>query len=331
MRSQPARTTARREIDLARDLAPDTATFCADVLHGLAQEPKTLPCKYLYDARGSALFEEICALPEYYLTRAELRILLDHAQEIGARLGPRCLLVEYGAGAGVKTRLLLDALPSPAAYVPVDISREMLVQTAAKLTRNFPGLEVCPVCADYTADHVLPAPRRRARRRAAYFPGSTIGNLDPEMAREFLAQVRRTVGPDGALIIGVDLRKDPAILERAYDDPAGVTAAFNLNLLRRLQRELGARLDPGGFRHRAVWNAGAGRMEMHLESRRTQAIAVAGQVFPLGAGETIHTENSHKYSLPDFADLARDAGWRPVAAWLDPDRLFSVHQLESGA
>ncbi len=317
----------------ARPTDAGRAAFLADVLAGLWRRPRALPCKYLYDARGSALFEQICELPGYYPTRTELGILREHAAEVAARLGPRCLLVEYGAGAGVKTRLLLDALHRPAAYVPIEIAPGILATTAQILADRFPELEVLPLCADYTADHALPRPRRPVRRRAAFFPGSTIGNLDPDQACDFLAHVARQMGPDGALVIGVDLRKDPAILEPAYDDPAGVTAAFNVNLLHRLQRELGARLDPDGFRHRAVYDDEAGRVEMHLVSRRDQVVEVIGHPIALRAGETIHTENSYKYTVEGFTDLARRAGWRPRAVWTDPDRLFSVHQLEvsSGA
>jgi dimethylhistidine N-methyltransferase len=238
------------------------------------------------------------------------------------------LLVEYGAGAGVKTRLLLDALDRPAAYVPIEISPDALAVTVEVLTDRFPELEVLPLCADYTDDHALPTPCRSARRRAAFFPGSTIGNLEPGQACAFLAHIARQVGPGGALVIGVDLRKDPAVLQPAYDDPAGITAAFNLNLLHRLQRELGARLDPDGFRHRAAYDPEAGRVEMHLESRMAQVVEVAGHPFALEAGETIHTESSYKYTVEGFTDLARRAGWRTRAVWTDPDQLFSVHQLE---
>ncbi len=329
MRSEPARAVPSATSAPSRGPHADgpLATFLADVLQGLDGRPRTLPCKYLYDARGSALFEQICELPAYYPTRTELGILRDHAAEVAEHLGPRCLLVEYGAGAGIKTRLLLDALRRPAAYVPIEISAATLATTAQILADRFPELEVLPLCADYTAEHALPAPRRPVRRRAAFFPGSTIGNLDPGEAQDFLVHVARQMGPGGALVIGVDLRKDPAILAAAYDDPAGVTAAFNRNLLRRLQRELGARLDPEGFRHRAIWNPEASRMEMHLESRADQVIEVVGHPIDLHAGETIHTENSYKYTIEGFTDLARGAGWQPRAVWTDSRRLFSVHQL----
>jgi dimethylhistidine N-methyltransferase len=323
----PRPTTAALAASPAPPATDARQRFRRDVIAGLQRPQKSIPCKYLYDARGSALFERICSLPEYYPTRTELAILDDHAADIAAAVGPGALVLEYGAGSGRKTERLLAALDDPAAYVPVDISAEMLARTAHRLRERFAGLEVRPLCADYTELQDLPAPGRPARRRVAFFPGSTIGNLDPDAARAFLRQIARQVGAGGALLVGADLRKDPRVLERAYDDRDGVTAAFNRNLLHRLRRELGARLEPDGFRHRAVYDRAAGRVEMHLESTVAQTITLGRHAFGFVAGETIHTENSHKFTVTDFADLARTGGWQPRHVWTDPARLFSVHLL----
>jgi len=294
---------------------------------GLGGARKTLPCKYLYDARGSQLFERICELAEYYPTRTELAIMEAHAGEMARRLGPRCLLVEYGSGSSRKTRLLLDRLEAPAGYVPIDISRDALAASVRALAEAYPDLEVLPVCADYTEPIELPVPSRPAARRGVYFPGSTIGNFSPAEAQRFLARMARVAGRGGAILIGVDLRKDRRTLERAYDDASGVTAAFNLNLLSRLNRELGADFDPGRFAHRAVWNEAAGRVEMHLVSRTRQSVSVAGRRFAFAAGESIHTENSYKYTLEQFARLAAGAGLTVERVWTDPRERFSVQYL----
>jgi dimethylhistidine N-methyltransferase len=309
-----------------RDLAPQRGRFLADVLDGLTRPHKSLPCKYFYDERGSALFDRICELPEYYPTRTELGILRRHAPAMAEALGPLCLVVEYGSGSSTKTSLLLEPLERPAAYVPVDISREHLLRSAAALARRHPGLRVIPVCADFTQPFSLPRVPN-ARRRVAYFPGSTIGNFAPPEASKFLAGVAAQCGAGGALLIGVDLRKSRSILEPAYDDSQGVTAEFNRNLLRRINRELGADFDGGAFDHRAFWNAEEGRVEMHLVSRRAQVVQLAGRRIPLAPGETIHTENSHKYDLAGFAELARSAGFEVERVWTDPARLFSVQLL----
>jgi dimethylhistidine N-methyltransferase len=311
------------------DASPDAATFRTEVLAGLARPQKSLPCKYLYDERGSALFERICTLEEYYPTRTELAIMDAHVDAMASCLGPRCLLIEYGAGSGLKTRVLLAAMDRPAAYVPIDISYEALAAAREDLARRFPELEILPLCADYTADHELPEPALAPRRRTVYFPGSTIGNFEPDPAAAFLRHMRDEVGDGGGLLIGVDLHKDAATLERAYDDAEGVTAAFNLNLLRRLREELGAELDPAGFRHRARFVPEQGRVEMHLESRRPQTIRLAGRTFTLQAGETIHTENSYKHTPDGFAALAAAGGWRVSRVWTDPADLFSVQYLEA--
>lgn len=323
-------TASRPRAGAARELvdrAPGLARFRDEVWAGLAAPRKTLPCKYFYDARGSALFEAICELPEYYPTRTELEILERHAAAMAARLGGRCLLVEYGSGSSRKTRLLLDQLRDPAGYVPIDISRAALADSARALRAAYPGLEVLPVCADYTTELDLPQPRKPAARRGVYFPGSTIGNFTPPQAQRFLAHMARIAGPGGGLLIGVDLRKDRATLERAYDDAAGVTAAFNLNLLARINRELGGGFALDRFEHRALYDERAGRVEMHLVSTAAQTVHVGGRAFRFERGETIHTENSYKYDLPGFAALATGAGLAIREVWTDPARRFSVQYL----
>lgn len=304
--------------------AGGSGPFLAEVIEGLRRPRKTLPCKYFYDAQGSALFERICDLPEYYLTRTELEILRLHIAEMAGELGPELLLIEYGSGSGKKTLLLLDHLEAPAAYVPIDISESAMLAFAGSLRARYPSLEVLPVCADYTRAFTLPRSRRRPRRRAVFFPGSTIGNFTPQEAVEFLARARRTAGEGGALLIGVDLRKERSILEAAYDDPAGVTAAFNLNLLARINRELGGDFRLEDFRHRAFFDERLGRVEMHLVSRRTQTVRIAGEEFSFGEGESIHTECCYKYAEDEFAGVAARAGWTARRAWSDPARLFSV-------
>lgn len=309
------------------DRAPDRARFRDEVWNGLASPRKTLPCKYFYDARGSSLFEAICELPEYYPTRTELAIMEQHADAMADRLGERCLLVEYGSGSSRKTRLLLDRLHDPAGYVPIDISRSALAESAHALRIAYPGLEVLPVCADYTTALDLPEPRRSAARRGVYFPGSTIGNFTPVQAQRFLAHMARVAGAGGVLLIGVDLAKDAATLERAYDDAAGVTAEFNRNLLRRINRELGGTFALDRFAHRAHYDAVAGRVEMHLVSTRAQEVLVAGRAFAFTEGESIHTENSYKYELAQFGALAASAGLEVADVWTDPARSFSVQCL----
>ncbi|HEX2484754.1 MAG TPA: L-histidine N(alpha)-methyltransferase [Myxococcota bacterium] len=310
-----------------RDYGPARERLLSDALAGLLAPRKSLPCKYFYDERGSALFERICELEEYYPTRTELAILRARAGAMAAALGPDCLVVEYGSGSGVKTQLLLGHLERPVAYVPVDISREHLRRSAAALSARYPALPVLPVCADFTQPFALPSPPRPPRRRAAYFPGSTIGNFAPAEARKFLTQVAELCGPGGALLIGVDLKKSRAVLERAYDDALGVTAAFNVNLLRRLNRELGADFRLDQFAHRALWNEVEGRVEMHLVSRCAQQVRLAGRRIRFEPGETIHTENSYKYDLRGFSSLARSAGFEVEQVWVDGGALFSVQAL----
>lgn len=309
------------------DCAPDLATFRAEVLTGLQSFEKTLPCKYFYDQRGSQLFDLICELPEYYPTRTEAGIMRDHAEEMAALFGPDCLLIEYGSGSSTKTRILLDHLPHLAGYVPMDISREHLYQTAQRLATAYPRLDVLPLCADYTAPFALPAARRPVRSRAVYFPGSTIGNFHRDQAEMFLTQIAGVCGPGGGLLIGVDLKKDPQVLNAAYNDAQGVTAAFNMNLLRRINDELGADFDLDQFTHRAFYNALAGRIEMHLMSLKPQTVHVGGVSIAFEEEETILTECSYKYSLPDFAALASAAGLAVCKVWTDPDQKFSVQYL----
>lgn len=310
------------------DAGPETAAFRDDVIAGLSSHPKSLPCKYFYDEDGSRLFERICELEAYYPTRVELAILEDNASEMAAPLGEGAVLVEYGCGALVKVRLLLDAMAAPAMFVPIDISGEHLRQAATELVRAYPSLQVRPVVADFTQPLTLPDDLADlAGARVAFFPGSTIGNFEEAPAQAFLAGIARTIGAGGWLLIGVDMVKDVDVLVRAYDDPEGVTAAFNKNILRRMQRELGAVVDLDGFDHRAVWNDDNSRIEMHLESLRPQAIEIAGRTFEFAAGETIHTESSHKYTADGFRGLAESAGFQPMCLWTDPKAWFSVHLL----
>ncbi|MEM7354606.1 MAG: L-histidine N(alpha)-methyltransferase [Acidobacteriota bacterium] len=298
-----------------------------DVLQGLRATPKTIHCKYFYDAVGSELFERICELEEYYPTRTELAIMRRSVMEMADRLGPRLLLIEYGSGSGRKTELLLDALDEPATYLPIDISPAPLQASAGRLIAHYPDLEVVPLCADYTVPFELPAIRSTPRRRAVYFPGSTIGNFGPEASRHFLRRIAQMCGAGGALLIGVDLVKDAGVLQRAYDDAAGVTAAFNLNLLVRFNRELAADFDTDRFRHKAVYDIPHQRIEMYLVSQARQEVQIAGETVVFGAGEEILTEYSYKYTLEGFRRLAQDAGFRVECVWTDDQDLFSVQYL----
>ncbi len=307
------------------DLAPGEESFRDAVLNGLARPRKAIPCKFFYDARGSALFEEICRLPEYYPTRTEIAILEENASEIAAQMGARCRVIEFGSGASDKARILLQALDRPAAYVPVDISREHLREAAASLADDFPELPVIAVCADYTGPFALPALPGPSGKRVGFFPGSTIGNFEPDAARRFLANCARILGPGGEMLIGADLKKDPHTLEAAYNDRAGVTAAFNLNLLERINRELDGDLDLDRFEHLAFYSEAQGRVEIYVRSLADQQAAIAGRHIAFAAGELIHTEYSYKYSVPEFRALAATAGFRPVDTWTDPAELFSVH------
>ena len=309
------------------DLHPDSGSFFDEVIAGLTRPRKELPPKYFYDERGCALFDAICETPEYYVTRAETALMRQRAGDMARRLGPGCAIIEFGSGSGRKTRILIEAL-EPVAYVAVDIARNQLTATASEFARDFPRLDVVAVCADYARPLALPAlGAAGARRRVVYFPGSTIGNFTPADAAGFLGSVRGLVGPGGGLLVGVDLKKSPARLNAAYNDKDGVTAAFNLNLLRRINRELGADFDLTAFRHHAFYNEPLGRVEMHLVSLKEQRVTIRGRSIPFSGGETIHTENSCKYSIAEFQALARGSGFEPVECWTDAERLFGVHYL----
>jgi L-histidine Nalpha-methyltransferase len=307
------------------DLAPGEESFRDAVLGGFRCARKRIPCKFFYDARGSALFEAICRLPEYYLTRTEIAILEDNSADIAAHMGPTCRLIEFGSGASQKVRILLEALDRPAAYVPVDISREHLRDAAASVAEDFPSVPVIAVCADYTRPFLLPPLPGAGGKRVGFFPGSTIGNFEPDAAVAFLANYASILGPRGEMLIGVDLKKDPEILDAAYNDRAGVTAAFNLNLLERVNRELDADLDIDRFEHVAFYNEAEGRVEIYIRSLVAQEARIAGAGFHFAEDELIHTEYSYKYSVPEFRALAARAGFRPVDTWTDPAELFSVH------
>ncbi|MFT3721456.1 L-histidine N(alpha)-methyltransferase [Pseudorhodoferax sp.] len=311
--------------------APDPRdAFRADLHAALAAPQRAISPKYFYDAHGSSLFDAICALPEYYPTRTEVALLARHAGEIARLAGPGAELVEFGAGSLRKVRLLLDALERPARYLPIDISGEHLQQAAAALRREHPALAVQPVVADYTEPLQLPWPPAGAGLRLGFFPGSTIGNFDPAQALRFLRMAARLLR-GGALLLGADLVKDPAVLHAAYNDAAGVTAAFNLNLLARANRELGADFDLEGFAHGAFYNSPLRRIEMHLVSRRTQQVALDGRAYRFAEGETLHTENSYKFTVDGLRALAREAGFSPGPVWTDPQRLFSLHWLSAPA
>lgn len=297
-----------------------------EVLKGLARPQKALSSRFLYDARGSALFEQITGLDEYYLTRTEMALLERHAAEMALHIGPRASLVEFGSGASRKIPILLRALEQPAAWVPIEIDDGALSQSVRDVQARFPGLRLVPINADFTRPVALPEDLPSANR-VGFFPGSTIGNLRPDEAHAFLCNVGATLGRGAAMIVGVDLKKDLATLLAAYDDAEGVTAAFNRNLLVRINRELGADFDLDGFAHEARYDADRGRIEMHLVSRTAQNVRVLGQAFGFAAGETIHTENSCKYSVEEFRALAIEAGFRGAKLWQDRQGLFSLHGL----
>ncbi|MCG6984573.1 MAG: L-histidine N(alpha)-methyltransferase [Thiocapsa sp.] len=307
------------------DYRPTPADVCAEVLEGLGRPAKRLSPKLFYDQHGSRLFDAITELPEYYPTRTEIGILREYGSEMADRLGRDNVLIELGSGSSLKIQILLAAL-RPRTYLPVDISREHLLESAYALAERFPGLAIRAACADYSAPFRLPL-EPDWTDLAAFFPGSSIGNFDPDDARLLLRRVAGLLGAGGRLLIGVDLPKDPAILNAAYDDAQGVTAAFNLNLLTRINRELDGDFDLDAFAHRAFFNAAESRVEMHLVSRVDQRVRVAGAAFDFRAGETIHTESSYKYGTEVFKRLARDAGFLSEQVWTDPEGLFSVHCL----
>jgi dimethylhistidine N-methyltransferase len=309
------------------DHKPARASFLEDVLAGLSHSQKALPPKYFYDERGSQLFDAICRLPEYYPTRTELAMLDRSGPEIAARVGPRAAIIEYGSGSGQKTAVLVDAL-QPLAYVAIDISKAPLRLAMSALAQTFPRVRMIAVCADYTQPLMLPAlDAADARKRLVFFPGSTIGNFTIPEALAFLRNALRVAGRGGAMLVGVDLKKDPSLLHAAYNDAQGVTAEFNLNVLRRINRELGANFDLQSFEHRAFYNVQRSRIEMHLVSTRRQIVSLDGRRFTFEAGESIHTENSCKYSVEEFQSLAAEAGFDAEHCWVDPQRLFSMHYL----
>ena len=309
------------------DQQPSLNTFREDVLAGLRRDEKRLQCKYFYDERGSALFEQICELEEYYLTRTELAIMRQFADEMAASLGEGLMLVEYGSGSSLKTRLLLERLPDPAAYVPVDISREHLAASARELSQSYPHVEVLPVCADFTQNFDLPSSTSDPERAVVYFPGSTIGNFDPPAAQRLLGGIAEMCGRGGGLLIGIDLQKDVGVLESAYNDEEGVTAEFNLNLLRRINDELDANFELEQFVHSAVYQCGPGRIEIHLQSQVEQTVTINDEAFEFAEGELIHTENSHKYTIDGFAAMAAEVGLTLHQSWTDDEQMFGVLYL----
>jgi L-histidine Nalpha-methyltransferase len=314
---------ARREPAIA------DAAFARDVISGLTARPKQLPPKYFYDEIGSQLFEAITGLPEYYPTRCELAILRENAASLTRLLPERTALIEFGSGSSRKARIVLAAAPNILAYVPIDISSTMLAGEAGQLRRDRPDLAVLPVAADFTKPFRLPQSIARYAR-AGFFPGSTIGNFEPHQAAALLRHFGSMLGEQGTLIVGIDLVKDPQVLNAAYNDVAGVTAKFNLNLLARINRELDADFDLDAFGHQAFYNSERSRIEMHLASRRDQRVLVCGRAITFRAGETIHTENSYKYTNESFGALARASGWTPVSAWTDERGYFSVQALAAG-
>ena len=307
---------------------PQDDELLAEVLHGLSRSPKQLPAKLFYDETGSQLFEQITQLPEYYLTRTEVGIMRQHAGEVAALVGKDVSLIEFGSGSSLKTRILLDHLRQPAAYVPVDISGDHLMESAAALAREYPDVEVLPVNADFTETFELPDPAIAPRRNLVYFPGSTIGNFESPEALSLLEVMTGIAGDNGVALVGVDLRKDRDVLESAYNDSAGVTAEFNLHMLSRINNELDTEFDLSSFRHLAFFDDEASRIEMRLVSLRHQTVDVAGEPIEFEKDEFIVTEYSHKYSRKEFEALADQAGLKVVRVWTDAKNLFSVQYLE---
>jgi len=300
------------------------SSFLEETIAGLSKSPRSLPCKFFYDERGAQLFQKICGLPEYYITRAELQILRRHGAEIAAALGDQIELIGLGTGAGTKTRILLEKLREPAVYVSIDISKEQLQKSTARFRKLFPKLQILPVTADYLEHFDLPLPRRVSSRSVVYFPGSTIGNFEPNAATEFLRRLVDLCGHDGGLLIGVDLQKDKEVIEAAYNDRHGVTARFNLNLLERANRELRADFDLNNWRHQAVYNSNEGRVEMYLISECDQSVHLDSRPFHFAAGEKILTEYSHKHTPEGFAAVAGRAGFEFKRIWSDDAGLFGV-------
>lgn len=304
-----------------------TTQFGREVLAGLQADPKSIPATWLYDQRGSELFEEITRLPEYYLARAEIEILERHASDIGDLIGPDAAVVEFGSGSSRKTPLLLEALEQPALYAPLDIADDFMMASVRDIGQRFPELPIAPLIADFSTDFKVMVGNLPGRRKVGFFPGSTIGNFHPREAVRFLRRAANALGAGSVMLVGVDLQKDPDILLAAYNDSRGVTAAFNKNLLTRMNRELGANFIPDCFEHEAIYNSKANRIEMHLSSSERQKVQIFGQTFTFRLGETIHTENSYKYSIGSFQSLAHLSGWSPLRVWLDERKLFSLHYL----
>jgi len=315
---------SRRTVEVI-DLHPHISSFRDDVVAGLRARPRRIPPKYFYDRKGSELFEKITELPEYYLTRTEIAILRQRAGEIASSIGSDVDLVEFGSGSSAKVRILLDRLEGATTYMPVDISRGYLVDAASALSEDHPHLRIVAICADYT-DLVLPE-SSPSRRRMLFFPGSTIGNFEPAAAAAFFRHTGADLRPGDAMLVGVDLKKSPALLDAAYNDSQGVTAEFNLNLLVRINRELDSDFEVDRFDHVAFYNSDEGRIEMHLQSKVAQTVTLASEKFHFLPGETIHTENSYKYSIPDFHALVEGSRFRPSQVWTDDEQQFSVHLL----
>ncbi len=305
--------------------------FLQDVIEGLSKSPKELQCKYFYDEKGSALFDQICELEEYYLTRTERKIMLDHAGEMAQQLGEQVMLVEFGSGSSMKTRVLLDALIDPVAYVPLDISEEHLHKTARQLQENYPHIEILPLVADFTKPFSLPDAKRPPSHAAVFFPGSTIGNFVPDAAEKMLMTIANILGPNGGMLIGIDLQKDKSIIEPAYNDSKGVTDQFNLNVLHRVNRELGANFDVDQFKHKAVYNQSLGRVEIHVVSQCNQTVTIGNRTFEFEADEQVLTEYSHKYTIEGFVALASTAGFVLHKQWTDENNLFAVLHLVNEA
>jgi dimethylhistidine N-methyltransferase len=311
------------------DYHPSPENLLREVQKGLEQSPKRIHPKFFYDARGSDLFEQITELPEYYLTQSEIEILRSHGKEIANRLGENLMVVEYGSGSSEKIHLLLNFLKKPKGYIAIDLAKKALKTLAGALDRDYPALEIIAVCADFTKPIVLPVNgSHEFLPRLAFFPGSSIGNFEPLQAGEFLQTIRNEMGPGGGLLIGVDLKKNKAKLNRAYNDSKGITKAFNKNLLARLNRECSANFDLDAFEHSAFYNEEAGRIEMHLVSRLEQSVQLGQKIYSFQRSETIHTENSYKYHIEEFQQIGRQAGWKPNCVWTDSNELFSLQYFD---
>ena len=317
------RSFVKEEITSAAKAAAKE-NFREEVIAGLSKSPRELPCKFFYDAHGAQLFRQICELPEYYITRTEIEILRMHGAEMASALGSQIELIGFGTGAGTKTRILLEELRDPAVYVPIDISKEQLERSTARFQKMFPALQILPVAADYLEPFELPLPRKLSSRSVIYFPGSTIGNFEPNMAGEFLSRLAELAGDGGGLLIGVDLQKDRHVIEAAYNDSAGVTAQFNKNLLSRINRELGADFDLAHWQHYAIYNPAEGRVELYLISEVDQSVKIGGSEFQFRAGEKILTEYSYKHTIGGLITLARQAGFHFQQVWTDDARWFGV-------